>query len=636
MPIHPVVLSIELFGTLRVTCCGHSKSFPPSSKNGALLAYLALYASEAHAREMLAHRIWPETDDPRGNLRKALSNLREEWKRAGLNGEELFIASRDYVRLNPRAFTTDVQEFLALLQAAAEAEDRERTVCLAKAVDLYRSDLLEDSEERWIDGLRRKLHDRAVSALDALVAAHEQNGDLPGAIECALKAIELDGCKEGNYLRLMRLYAEFGQTTAVEACWQMLKRRLSQQGLTPSDETLAQYEALRFRMNGAKSTANPDADLTLSSVGGDLPVGGSHGLPYIVQSADLGNLQSADALRDSDRDIHRNVAPVRIPRRMGQVAWIAASAIVALAAWSYRLHGVSTPGSNSSAVPAGIPAGPFPPRLIPRQVFDSDRGGRRHLVLLNVDGTQTQLTSGPSIDDAPKFSPNGDRVVFHSERDGTEGIYILDRMSGSVRPLTQGVHDANPCWSPDGKRIAFARQQDKYSSIWVINVDGTGAKRISSPAILSADYPSWSHDGSRIAFTGYLVPVKAGAQSQGILYVMNANGTGLRFLSTLSGENTVPSWSPGDRLIAFVLRPAGDVWTVASDGSALTRVTSRVNAYGPAAWSPDGSRVACSAGSSIVTNLYVLDLKTRRWTQTTNGHYLECRPNWFPRDPGSP
>jgi len=78
---------------------------------------------------------------------------------------------------------------------------------------------------------------------------------------------------------------------------------------------------------------------------------------------------------------------------------------------------------------------------------------------------------------------------------------------------------------------------------------------------------------------------------------------------TLSGEAGV---NPGSLIVdelAFLSRQGEDAWlyTVAVDGSGLTKVSEAVYRWGPLQWSPDGKALAfLSRASEDISSLYVI------------------------------
>ena len=165
---------IELFGQLRV---GRGDAAPlplPRQKATALLAYLAYHTRHPHAREGLIDLLWPEADleEGRRNLRAQLHLLRELLADPEGDAGALLIADRTTVHLDPAAFTTDVAEFHAALQAAARAADLpDRVRWLEAAVALYRGELLPGYYEPWVLTERQALAELYLGALRQLSAA---------------------------------------------------------------------------------------------------------------------------------------------------------------------------------------------------------------------------------------------------------------------------------------------------------------------------------------------------------------------------------------------------------------------------------------------------------------------------------
>ncbi|MBW3642963.1 MAG: PxKF domain-containing protein, partial [Actinobacteria bacterium] len=119
------------------------------------------------------------------------------------------------------------------------------------------------------------------------------------------------------------------------------------------------------------------------------------------------------------------------------------------------------------------------------------------------------------------------------------------------------------------------------------------ATRLTTYTGLDSD-PHWSPDGTQIAF----VSDRAGGQID--IWVMDADGTDARNLTAgVAGVSADPAWSPEGARIAFAnvqgATTGYDVMTVnAADGSGAANLTAALGAGndGFPAWSPDGSKVA--------------------------------------------
>jgi molecular chaperone DnaK len=98
------------------------------------------------------------------------------------------------------------------------------------------------------------------------------------------------------------------------------------------------------------------------------------------------------------------------------------------------------------------------------------------LVRAPVDGAAEPepITDGKLRENDPHVSPNGNLIAFTRLAD--PGIWLAGRDGSAVKQLTDLEGDQDPAWSPDGERIAFKRNKQ----LWVMAADGTGAKRVTS------------------------------------------------------------------------------------------------------------------------------------------------------------
>jgi predicted ATPase len=93
---------------------------------------------------------------------------------------------------------------------------------------------------------RQRLEDQYLGALQKLVVALEQAGDLDQALEYARRAVIADPLREEAHYELMRLYAAAGQPSACLHQYQELERLLREElGESPSAATRALAEELR-------------------------------------------------------------------------------------------------------------------------------------------------------------------------------------------------------------------------------------------------------------------------------------------------------------------------------------------------------------------------------------------------------
>src|SRR6266511_1752070 len=179
------------------------------------------------------------------------------------------------------------------------------------------------------------------------------------------------------------------------------------------------------------------------------------------------------------------------------LAFVVAAAGFAFAIRAFRMERTETP---SWAVHSGLIA--------------FARGGPQSgLFVTNPDGTG--LTKLPSVpgDTDPAWSPDGSKIAFVRFREGGAGIWVMNADGTGARRITDGGLDVDgtdlgPAWSPDGSRIAFAREgrpakaATGNTDIYVVNADGTDAVRLTDDPMMEYA-PTWSPDGSRIAFAAY-------------------------------------------------------------------------------------------------------------------------------------
>ena len=115
------------------------------------------------------------------------------------------------------------------------------------------------------------------------------------------------------------------------------------------------------------------------------------------------------------------------------------------------------------------------------------------VVLLDRDaGRSTAVVLGEG--DAPRFSPDGSRIVFVSRRTKNDDVWLMDIDGGRQTQLTTDPKkDREPSFSPDGKQIVFTSRRTGNFDIWAMDVDGGNLRQLTSTAQAETQ-PCWSKE----------------------------------------------------------------------------------------------------------------------------------------------
>jgi TolB protein len=194
---------------------------------------------------------------------------------------------------------------------------------------------------------------------------------------------------------------------------------------------------------------------------------------------------------------------------------------------------------------------------------------------MNADGSEERrLTDTTRDDQRPSWSADGKRIVF-----GREGaLFSVPAVGGPAQRVGKGLGNAaNPAYSPDGKLIAYdyRTRGNGIREVYVMNADGTGIRRLTHLDDVSG-VPSWSPDGRRIAFQS------AASSVHTEIYSVGVDGQGLRQETTSTSDAIQPAWSPDGSMLTF--SRDGAIWAIV-EGAERRLTSGKDNDSGPA-WRP--------------------------------------------------
>lgn len=220
------------------------------------------------------------------------------------------------------------------------------------------------------------------------------------------------------------------------------------------------------------------------------------------------------------------------------------------------------------------------------------------------DGSSsTRLTVQYKVDSAT-LSPDGTKVTFTGVKDSNFGeVYIMNfDGTGLTRLTSDSFRDADPHISPDGTKIVFASFRNNAWRIFVMNSNGTGQQQLTNETNSSDEFPRWSPDGTKILFQ------RSVSSGRSDVWVMNADGSGQTNLTpgTPDWSDEEGSWSPDGTKIAFVSTRAGtsQVFTMNTDGSNVSQVTSDNLEKATPVFTPDGVRLIYAAVTQAKWQIY--------------------------------
>lgn len=226
----------------------------------------------------------------------------------------------------------------------------------------------------------------------------------------------------------------------------------------------------------------------------------------------------------------------------------------------------------------------------------------RAIFIAAADGGQPQQVPGTSGGELPVFAPDGGSIAYlrtrgqnsvsttlggkHKRTHESASIWLAS-LDGSVprqlTPWRTRIYSLPSSFSPDGSALAITQNLtvSRTSRVVALPLDG-GVPRVIAK---DAAEPVYSPDGSRIALIRLRhfsrryrskdgrAHIVAGITTD--LYVMNADGSGLKPLTRTTAIDETPAWDPsGQRLAYLRLGNAKDERAILGFGDALMEVNS--------------------------------------------------------------
>jgi Tol biopolymer transport system component len=176
------------------------------------------------------------------------------------------------------------------------------------------------------------------------------------------------------------------------------------------------------------------------------------------------------------------------------------------------------------------------------------------------------------------FSPNNPQLIYYRGRKNQfsrEAFYTLYLENNKITQLSTLVISSFAV-SPDGTEIVFAALKNEKNDtgqecLWLMKADGSNARKLTDSEGDLA--PTWSPMGGKIAFSSY-----GKERKYRQIYIIDANGSNLRQLTTSEFHKNNPCWSPDEKQICYEAYihdsafDASELFVINSNGAGEARV----------------------------------------------------------------
>lgn len=198
------------------------------------------------------------------------------------------------------------------------------------------------------------------------------------------------------------------------------------------------------------------------------------------------------------------------------------------------------------------------------------------------DGDSQRVTNDPNNYEELSLAANAPAMVT-MQTDALANIWIAPT-GGAPQRVTSGRTEGFYGLAVAVDRIIYASTENQQSDLWGVNVDGTGAKRLTHN---SGFFPTVSRDGKVVSYV---------SGQGGTLHIwrMDADGGNQKRLTEGAGES-YPCISPDGDWVVYSPRSdaRNTLWKISTVGGRPLQLTHHGIAIKPVV-SPNGKKIACT------------------------------------------
>lgn len=249
-----------------------------------------------------------------------------------------------------------------------------------------------------------------------------------------------------------------------------------------------------------------------------------------------------------------------------------------------------------------------------------DTGANSEIYVADFDGHNAQaVTRDNTIVAAPTWVPGKLALYYTSYKLGNPDIFRHDLGNGQRDAVARysGLN-TSAAVSPDGSKVAMILSKSGSPDVYVCNADGSGLKQLTTMREDESS-PCWSPDGQWICFAGK-------KDERRSLWKVPASGGSPQRISTAGVSNpTEPDWSPDGKLIVFT--SMGRYFSVCTVPASGGEATVLADGEDPS-WAPNSRTVVYTRRVSGGRRLSLLDVPTKQTKDASRISGNNSQPSW--------
>ncbi len=251
-----------------------------------------------------------------------------------------------------------------------------------------------------------------------------------------------------------------------------------------------------------------------------------------------------------------------------------------------------------------------------------------NLFIIPTDGSKppVRITSGNYLDEGPKWSPLGDKIVFSSSRIGdVSEVFTLEvsQESGlTVGELKRITLSGGQCpeWSPDAKQILYLNPEKDARNFGINLIPSSGGlpKTIGSTRRLLPQHVKFSKDGKYIYFNKH--------NDKGVRSICRISSNGGKAELLYEGKFLIDISPKGDFL---AMAGKGGYQIGPTNGKGKTQIIPLLENMQITSWGNDENNLIASS-TEYISILRIINSYGGQYRNLTDGTKYDFPPAWSP------